>query len=144
MEDEFLIMPPRNGEDWEGAQRVFEEFFILYQPALSSVQHYLAQVTEEMGAEYAAAYRPWQSALSDLFQGVYLTAKKIPLPDPEGFLEALRMFSFESAVQFLSDLCISCRLVMRRDWQKRFREHIEMLMVAFSVLNRQTELSRGR
>jgi hypothetical protein len=133
MEDYLQIEPPLSGDDREGAQRVFEEFLVLYQPALSSVQHYLERVIFE-APDYADAYKPWHKALQDLFQGVYLTAKRIPLPDPDAFLEALRMFSFQSAIQFLCDLCISCRLALQRDWAKHFHEHINMLLFSQAIL----------
>ncbi len=136
MEDYLQIMPPTDGEDIEGAHRVFEEFLVLYQPALLSVERYLETVIEEIGPDYADAYRPWHKGLHDLFQGVYLMAKKIPLPDPEAFADALRMFSFDSAVRFLWDLCISCKLALQSDWVERFREHIDMLLFSLSILNR--------
>lgn len=134
-----VIVPPMNEDDTEGAQRVFEEFLVLYQPALTHIEHFLEHVMEDAGPDYADAYKPWHKALHDLFRGVYLVAKKIPLPDPEAFTEALRMFSFDSAIQFLSDVCLSCRLSLQNDWGQRFREHINILLFSVSILNRQQQ-----
>lgn len=131
------IRPPVCENDTEGAQRVFEEFLILYKPILITVQGHLENLMHDMGPLYADAYQPWCNALKDLFQGVYLVARKIPLPDKEAFTEALRMFSFDSAVQFLCDLCVSCRISLQRDWARYFREHIHLLLSSIAILNRQ-------
>jgi len=141
MGDHQMITPPAHGDDTEGAKRVFEQFFILYQPALTRVEHYLEHVIDQMEPAYAEAYRPWHKALRDLSQCFYLAARKIPLPDPESFMDALRMFSFDSAVEFLKDLCISCQLVLDKDWAQHFREHIDMLLFSLTILNRKQQNS---
>ena len=128
----------------EGAQRVFEDFFNLYQPAFISIEHYLEDAMDHMAPIYANAYRPWYKGLHDLLRGVTLMAKKIPLPDPEEFSDALCMFSFDGAIQFLSDLCISCRLVLQNDWAQRFHEHINLLLFSLSILERQNRQGIAR
>lgn len=138
MNYDHLLIGPAHEEDMEGARRAFEEFFVLYQPALSQVERHLEKVIEEAG-EFAEAYRPWYLGLRDLFRGIYLTVRRIPLPDPESLREALHMFSFDSAVHLLRDLCISCRINVSRDWGQHFREHINMLLFSLSILNRQQE-----
>lgn len=131
------MLPPTGEDDTEGAFRVFEGFLVIYQPALVGVEHYLHQAMHDMEPTFAEAYRPWQNALHDLFTGIYLTAKKIPLPDPEKFMEALRLFSFDSAIRFLHDICISCKMKMQANWSERFREHIDMLLFAANILERE-------
>lgn len=140
MEAFIQIIPPTGEDDREGAQRVFEEFLTLYQPTLVRTEYYLEQIMEELEPEYAEAYRPWHQALHNLFRGVYLISKKIPLSDPEGFMESLRMFSFDSAIRFLYDLCISCRLALQRDWIENFHKHINMLLFSATILNRQQQV----
>lgn len=144
MEDTGTIRPPTDGGDREGAQRVFEEFLTLYQPTFILVEYHLEDVIESAGPAYAQAYKPWYDALHTLFKGVYLTAKKIPLPDTEKFIDALHTFSFEGTLQFLSDLCISCKLKVTQEWLNRFREHIKLLLFSLSILhNKQAyELTR--
>lgn len=134
MEATCYIAPPADAEDAEGAQRVFREFLTFYQPSLVSVEYYLERVIEEVDPVYADAYRPWYQALHDLFSGASLIAKNNPLPDPDGFLDALRTFRFDSAACFLSDLCVDCQ----QDWAQHFREHIDMLLLSFSILNRKS------
>lgn len=137
MEEPFRILPPANEGDSEGAQRVFEEFLTLYQPALVRMEYYLEQVMEQAEPAFAEAYRPWHKALRDLYRGVYLLARRMPLPDSEAFVEALRMFSFGSSVRFLRDICLNCRLSIERDWAEHFRAHIDMLLFSLSILTRQ-------
>ncbi len=136
MEESFRITPPLGAGDTEGAGRVFKEFLHAYQPILVRTEHYLEQMIQSMEPAYAAAYVPWHKSLRDLFHGAYLMARNIPLPDPESFVEALRVFSFEGAAQFLRDLCSCCRLNIPRDWAERFREHIDLLLFSLSILNR--------
>jgi len=131
-----MILPPLNEDDTEGAQRVFEEFLTLYQPTLIRVEYYLEEVIEHAGAPYAEAYKPWHIALHDLFKGVYLTSKKLPLPNKEKFIDALRTFSFDSAIQFLLDICANCKLKLSQDWSDKFREHINLLLFSLSILSR--------
>lgn len=144
MEDLKVIIPPAGEDDTEGAQRVFEEFLTLYQPVLMRVEYYLEEVIEHAGVTYAEAYKPWQSALHDLFKGVYLTAKAVPLPDTEKFIDALRTFSFDSAIRFLSDICTSCRLKLPQDWVTKFREHINLLLFSLAILTRAQQPSLAR
>ena len=138
------ILPPLDEDDIKGAERVFENFFTLYQPTLTRVDQYLKQVMREVGPVYAEAYRPWQIAIHDLASGLFLMAKKIPLPDKERFTEALSIFTFDGAVRFLYDLCASCMLQLDRDWIKRFTQHIHMLLFSLDILTRQQQPSLTR
>src|SRR5437763_365397 len=124
MGEHYAIISPSGEDDQEGARRVFEQFLIIYQPTLTRLEQHLEGLIETTEPAFAQAYEPWHKALQDLFRGVYMVAKKVPLPDPEAFIDALRMFTFESAIQFLNDLCISCKMVLHQDWVKTFREHI--------------------
>ncbi len=137
MEGLYTITPPAGEADRLGAHRVFEDFLTLYQPALTSVEHYLTKVVDETEPTYAMAYEPWLVALRDLMQGAYLIARRIPLPDPASFIEALQMFRFEGAIHLLSDICADCRLLLSSDWAKKFHEHIDMLLFSASILFRQ-------
>lgn len=139
MENYPDITPPENEEDKEGAYRACREFLTIYQPILTRIEFYLEQVIEQAGPAYAEAYRPWHKSLQDLLHGAYLTARKIPLPDPDAFVEALRMFSFESAIQFLRDICASCQIVLQHDWKEHFRKHIDTLLFSVAILNRQQQ-----
>lgn len=140
-----LDMPSRTGEDGrQEALRVFTEFFNLYQPLLTSIDAYLKDSMDRMSASYAQAYMPWQGAIQDMVQGVYFTVKKIPLPDTQSFLDSLRLFSFESAIQFLYDLCEICRIQLPRDWVARFQKHIHALLTAASILYNEQQQSRAR
>lgn len=136
MEDDIKIIPPMGEDDIKGAERACEEFFILYQPTLSRIERHLETIISHTSLNYVEAYLPWQQALRDLIRGVYLTVKKIPLPNYEAFLEALHIFSFESAIQFLRDLCTSCNIDLSQSWEEKFREHINMLLFSVSILNR--------
>lgn len=144
MEDLKIIIPPKGEDDTEGAQRVFEQFLVIYQPVLIRVEYYLEEVIEQAGVNYAEAYKPWHVALHDLFKGVYLTAKNIPIPDKDRFIDALRTFSFDSAIQFLSDICISCKLRLPQDWVAKFREHINLLLFSLSILARNQQPQHAR
>jgi hypothetical protein len=144
MEQNYRIQPPKSEEDTEGARRVFEEFLILYEPTLVRIEDYLEQVIEQAGPTYATAYRPWHKALRELLRGVYLTARNIPLPDPEAFIDAVKMFYFDSAIQFLRDICVNCRVVLQRDWMERFREHINFLLFSAAILGYRQEQTLSR
>lgn len=133
------IPPPHSSDDNEGALRVFNDFFHIYQPVFARVEFYLEQVITQVDPMYAQAYRPWHKSLRDLMRGVYLMARRVPLPDPDAFLDALRTFSFDSAIYFLRDICVSCKLHIERGWAQRFRENILTLLFALGILQRQHE-----
>jgi|GEM_PF-1901741 len=143
MVETHRIIPPSGNNDQEGAQRVFEEFFLLYHPTLTRLESKLYDIVEETEPTYAEAYKPWQKALHELVRGVYLCAKRISLPDINGFKDALRMFSFEGAVQFLNDLTMRCKMSFHPDWTELFREHIKLLLFSLSILiqNKQQKTS---
>lgn len=144
METLLDISPPRDDTDAEGARRTFEDFLTLYKPTLERVEDYLESIIEKEGSMYGVAYSPWQEAIHDLLRGVYLMSRKIPLPNKEDFTEALRMFSFESAIKFLRDVCLCCRIALKTNWEEKFREHINMLLFSLSILNRQQQCSPVR
>lgn len=133
----FNIAPPKAADDNEGAERFLEEFAELYQPTLISAQKHLHVVITRMEPQYADAYTPWYTALNEITRGIHMLSKNIPLPDMERFIDALYMFTFEGAIQFLSDLCRNCKIQLERNWEKHFREHISMLLFAIAILSRQ-------
>jgi len=136
------ISSPVADDDHQGAQRCFEEFLEHYQPVFIGVDHHLEEMIENIEAPYASAYQPWQEMLKDLFQGIYLIARRIPLPDPERFLDALNTFSFEGSAQFLSDICLSRRMALPPNWIQTFREHIQLLLFSFSIIMRNQKQER--
>ena len=144
MGEKLIIIPPRGEEDTEGAQRVFEQFLKLYQSTFIRVEYYLEDIIEHAGPAYAEAYQPWHDAIHSLFKGVYLQAKRIPIPDSEKFIDALKTFSFDGAIKFLQDLCINCKLKVNREWVARFREHIKLLLFSLSILQRDQEFAISR
>ena len=135
-------MPPQGEADTEGAQRVFEEFLTLYEPTLVRIEFYLEEVIEQVDPAYAQAYRPWHKALHDLFHGVYLTSRDIPVPDSDSFIDALKMFSFDSAIRFLRDIGVSCRIGLQRSWSDQFHEHINLLLFSASILKQKQNNSK--
>lgn len=135
--------PLTRPEDGESAQRFFEEFFTKYQPVFTRAEVYLGNLIKE-APDFAEAYRPWQNALRDLSRGVYFINRKIPMTNAKGFLEALKMFSLESVIHFLRDICLSCHMQLERDWAEKFREHMDMLFFSYLLLqrNKQPEMAR--
>src|SRR5690606_4351267 len=105
MDKELHILPPEAPDDSAGAERVLLEFSRLYQPVFIGAVNHLDIVITRMTPEYSDAYRPWRNALHDISRGLHLMGKKIPLSDMERFMEALLMFTFEGAIQFLHDIC---------------------------------------
>ena len=134
METMFNISTPPENLDSDSARRVFESFLTIYQPTLERVEDYLEEIIDTKAPVYGAAYEPWHDALKNLLRGAYLMSRKIPLPNKEDFLEALKMFSFESTILFLRDVCLSCHIKLMRDWEENFRSHINMLLFAFAKL----------
>ena len=138
MLDDETILPPEHDTDIDGAERFFNQFQKIYHPTLLRVEYYLEELVEKAG-DYAEAYRPWQQALHHLCRGVYLTAKKIPLSNQQRFIDALQTFGFDSALQFLEDLCTCCRINLPRNWAAQFKAHLQQLSFAFSILLRQRQ-----
>lgn len=139
METVLNVHRPESEDDQEGALRTFQEFAANYHQTLQQIDEYLDCTIADLDPIVAKAYEPWHNALQDLFHGVYLVAKKIPMPNPKAFVESMQIFSFDGAVQFLFDLCISCKLEIAQEWKKRFQEAINALMFAFDIINRQQQ-----
>jgi hypothetical protein len=138
------IALPKDENDHKAALRVINAFVDTYQPAIIQAQEHLQKVIKNMEPGYAAAYKPWFSALNDISKGIQLLAKKIPLPDMDRFIDALHMFTFDGAVQFLFDLCRNSKMALERDWPEKFRQHIDALLFSISILNRQLAPSAVR
>lgn len=139
-----LVTRPETDDDSDGARRALEEFAQLYHPTLMAAKDHLHMVISGMEPEYADAYKPWHTALNEITRGIHLLNKKIPLPDMKRFLDALYMFTFEGAIQFLYDLCIACKIRLHRQWEKDFREHIQILLFSIAILNREQAVSQTR
>lgn len=144
MDNDSLISPPCNEEDTEGAIHVFEGFEVIYKPALLDIDHYLEDMMVKMGEDYAQAYQPWHAALQGVIRGVYLTSRNIPLKDPDEFLDAVMLLSFDSAVRFLYDIYVNCRSSVPRRWMAEFNRHIHLLLVAAAILYNRREPSLAR
>ncbi len=122
----------------------FEDFLINYKPILMRVENYLEEVIEKIDPAFVRGYIPWKKALHELITGVYLITKKIPLPNKEDFMEALCLFSFDSSIKFLRDICNICQLQLKRNWEKEFREHIDKLLFEITTLELQQKYSPSR
>lgn len=115
--------------------RIFEQFLITYHPVLMEVEDYLDSIIEKTDPVYVEGYLPWKEALHELVRGVHFLARKIPLPSRENFIEALCMFSFDSAIDFLLDICSICQLQLEKNWEIKFRENINQLLFSISLYN---------
>lgn len=135
MENIHNIPLPSHDTDVEGAHRVFEEFNKLYQPVLQSAEKHLHVVVAKMEPEYGTAYTSWYNALDELCRGIYMISRNIPMPDMQRFIDSLHMFSFDSAAQFLYDLCRNAKIPLPRDWIKVFRAHVDLLLFAVAIIN---------
>jgi hypothetical protein len=132
------------GRKMDANHHMFEQFIIIYQPVLQNAEDYLEDIIEKTAPAYAEAYKPWKNAIHELIKGTFLISRKIPLPDKQVFMEALQMFSFDSAIQFLRDICKLCSIKLNMSWEKEFREHINQLLFAMANLNRQQHFSFSR
>ena len=137
MNTEYKIARPKNESDTAGAERVLKDFIGLYQPSLIQAEQHLSKLLASVEPAYAVAYKPWQSALTDIIEGLQLMARRITLKDAQRFMDALLMFTFEGAIQFLQDLCKGSKLELEKDWAQKFKEHIDMLLFSIAILNKQ-------
>jgi len=132
------------GSKMDTSHRVFESFIVAYQPILKTAEDYLEDIVERTAPAYAEAYKPWKDALHELLRGAYLISRKIPLPNKDRFVEALQMFSFDSTIKFLCDICKLCGIKLAKDWEEDFHEYINQLLFALASLNRQPQHSPAR
>lgn len=108
----------------------FTQFYDYFNADLEIVEHYLKQAGESLEGKYTSMYQHWYKALRDLRQGIHLLAKRIPVPSPGRFLEALKIFSFSGAACFIRDIAIICNIPMEQNWAARFQNHIMLLLQA--------------
>ncbi len=144
LETRLIIHPLPDQADIQEARRVFKEFSFHYQAILTTVGDYLEQVSDTMPEFLSGAYRPWCKATRDLMSGVYLTAQRIPLPNPDDFAEALAIFSLASASRFLRDVCISCKLAIHAGWAECFHRNVSLLLQAYKVIMQAQTSQRAR
>lgn len=142
MESVICIRPPADSDDAAGAVRVFQEFLQNYQSTLVSAEHYFEQIMEQVQPKYAQAYAPWQRSVKDLLHGVYMVSKKLPLRNPKALADALRLFTLDSAISMLHDICISCKMRVNSNWLNAFKDNMRVLGEAFRVLMRQRIIAR--
>ena len=133
------ILPPTAPADVNGAYRVIDDFHQHYNEDLITAQNYLDRLVATTPAQFAEGYMPWLKALRDFVQGVHLLAKKIPLPDPKRFKEAVTIFSLDSTINFIFDLCAAARRTMEIDWAEKFRKDIVAVLAAFQIIAQQKQ-----
>lgn len=138
-----LIIPPDSESDDSGAYRVFDEFLEMYQPSLLRVEYYLEELLEHTQDIYKDAYRPWYVAVRDLLKGVFLLSKRVATSNTQEFVEAIRMLSLDSAVTFIRDICISCLIMVRPEWERCFKQNLNTLFEAHRIIMQQQEQSRA-
>ena len=124
------------------ARRMAETFVEVYQVTLIRIEQHLDSVIEEAGEHYADGYKPWQKAIHDLVHGTFLLSKEEVRPDKELLGDALRIFSFESSVNFLNDMCGSIGIRTERGWHEKFRAHVHMLISALDIAPKKRPLLR--
>lgn len=144
MDGQLQPKHPFANNDRQSARNACVQFINEYHPILSTAESYLQNMIEQTEPTFAQAYKPWLKGLHDLCVGVYLLSKGIPLKNPQSLLEALKMFTFESTLQFLHDVCISCKLKLQGDWLRKFRQDIDNILFAAAVLSRGQEQARSR
>lgn len=130
MEQDTHTHPQVSEEDQESAQRALETFVTVYQVTLIRVEQYLEEIIIEVGPELSGGYKPWLHSVRDLTRGAFLLSNQTPLKQKDRFLDALRVFSFGSAVQFLNDICSTIGMNNDRKWPENFKEHIHRMMIA--------------
>jgi hypothetical protein len=139
MEDDTRIAG-NSGHNAYEAKRVAETFVEVFQVTLIRIEQHLDDVIEEAGEQYAEGYKPWQKAVHDLVHGTFLLSKEVVKPDRESLSDALRVFSFESSVNFLDDICISIGIRTERGWHEKFRDHVHMLITALDIMPKKRPL----
>ncbi|MEZ5691487.1 MAG: hypothetical protein R3D71_07475 [Rickettsiales bacterium] len=120
---------------------VFEDFFDQYKLILTEAEQYLEKVIKNTDPHYINAYQTWRHAIHELLEGSETLSKKNNIENYEDFVEALHMFSFESTIKFLRDMCNMCDMRLKREWEKEFRERINQLLFSISTNNKKTQLA---
>ena len=123
----------RDGVSAEETKRMAQTFVEVYQVTLIRIEQHLEDIIEDAGEQYAHGYLPWHEALHDLLNGTVLIAGEVQPADRDSFVEALRLFSFDSSARFLHDLCSSVGIRTDRGWNEKFRAHIDMLMSSLDI-----------
>lgn len=116
------------------ALEVFQNFRNDYEGTFVRVEYYLKEVVENVPPYLASAYQSWYKAAHDLIRGVYCVTKEIPIAHAESLKDAIHLFTYDSAIQFLRDICISCGMRVNDDWCKALKENMHQLKTAFEML----------
>lgn len=140
--DDVHIIAGDSEEAARQAKRMAESFVEVYQVTLVRIEQHLDDVVEEAGEAYAAGYKPWQQAVHDLVHGTFLLSKEEVKPDKEKLSDALRVFSFESSVNFLDDICKTVGIRTERGWDEKFRAHVHMLLSTLDIMPKRRPLLR--
>ncbi len=124
------------------AKRMAESFVEVYQVTLIRIEQHLDNVIDHAGEQYAEGYKPWQKAVHDLVHGTFLLSKEEVKPDKESLSDALRIFSFESSVNFLDDICRTVGIRTEREWHEKFRAHVHLLLSSLDITPKRRPLLR--
>lgn len=135
---------PFASDDRQAIKNACKKFHDDYQPILTRLDIHLEQMIRSTKPPYAQAYQPWLKSLREIGKGILLMSKGIPLPDPAALIDALKMFCFDSTLQFLSDLCITCKLALKTDWITQFRKDIDTMLFAVAALQRAQQNGKPR
>jgi hypothetical protein len=119
------------------AQQAAETFVEVYEVTLVSVEQYLEELVIEVGPDMSGGYKPWLHSVRNLTRGAFLLSKQAPITQMEKFQDALRVFSFNGAVQFLNDVCNTVGIQTNRTWAEEFKQHVMQLSVAANQLHNQ-------
>lgn len=138
--DDVHYIAGNSEEEALQARRIAESFVEVYQVTLIHIEQHLDHIIEEAGATYAEGYKPWQKALHDLVHGTFLLSKEDVKPDKESLSDALRVFSFESSVHFLDDICNSIGIRTEYEWHEKFRTHVHKLLSALDIMPKRRPL----
>ena len=138
--DDICTIAGNSAEAALQAKRMAESFVEVYQVTLIRIEQHLDDVIEGAGENYAEGYKPWQKAVHDLVNGTFLLSKEQVKPDKEKLSEALRIFSFESSVNFLEDICRTTGITTERGWHEKFRAHVHMLLSALDIMPKKRPL----
>lgn len=123
------------------AKTVCIEFLNEHHSMLKTVESYLSDLVKKTEDTYSKAYEPWLKGIQDMCVGIFIVAKGMPLTQPSRLVEALKMFTFESALNFIDDMCKCCQLALKPERLKKFRQDIDRIL--FNIAHLQQGLSQG-
>ena len=118
---------PSAGDELTEHCMIFHE---VYEEDLKMIQAYLDEIDILYKARYQSAYSHWRKLLAEIREGTDLITQHHELNNPSAFHEALRAFSFMSAVRFLRDIGTICGAKFDKEWAERFQANIILILQA--------------